>query len=96
VNLGLGDAQGLIFVGAGRADLYPFFGGHLYIDVGSPWLGIRARLEGATGWPGGGYLDLPLPTMEPPLTLFFQGAFLDPGAMQGVSLTNGLEVQVKN
>lgn len=89
-----GGTFGLLALGDGPANL-PVFGGTLLV---SP---ITASFvfatSGAPGMPGVGGYNLPLLLNDPALvgvSLWFQAALLDAAAVEGFSLTNGLQVVI--
>jgi choice-of-anchor B domain-containing protein len=90
-----GGLPGVLLVGFGRASL-PFYGGTLLVDL-SPFF-VRSFLAHGPASPGAGDATLPLPipadTTLVGLTIDMQIAQSDPGAVRGVSLSNGLEVVV--
>jgi hypothetical protein len=99
ITLTLSDAVGgagaALFVGLSKAAV-PFKGGTFHI--GSLLLTSNLAVGGAPGVAGAGSLSLP--TALPPLpalsgaSIFLQGAFSDAAAVQGVSLTQGLELEI--
>jgi hypothetical protein len=95
MTLALGGAPGFLWIGTAEGD-YEMFGGHIYVDLGSPWYAVPITFDGLPGWPGAGYLNLPLPNLDDftGAQLFLQALVLDPGAIQGVALTNGLRLEV--
>jgi hypothetical protein len=91
----VGGANAALFVGLSQAAL-PFKGGTFH--VGNLVLMASFPLGGAPGVAGAGSLSLPgvLPAM-PALSgtsIFLQGAFGDAAAVKGVSLTQGLEMEI--
>jgi Tol biopolymer transport system component len=95
VDDALGGATGALFVGL-ASSAAPFKGGTFH--VGALVLQVVVPVGGAVGVAGAGELDLPaaLPA-DPALSgasLLLQGAFADAGAVQGVSLTQGLELEI--
>ncbi len=98
LDQGLGGSFGYLWLGLGTADLFPFFGGHLYIDLSQLHLILPIVLGGPSGVAGAGSLTLPGTDVSAfaPLTLYFQGTMIDPAAPKGVSLTNALEMDVRN
>lgn len=91
----VGGASGALFVGLASLAA-PFKGGTFH--VGALVLQVTVPVGGAPGVAGVGTLDLPaaLPA-DPALSgasLFLQGAWVDAGAVQGVSLTQGLELEI--
>ena len=98
VKLGsaVGGAIGTLFVGLASAEL-PFKGGHFLVDA--IVLPVGLLLGGAPGTAGAGSADLPAQLPNEPLlsglSLFLQAGFADAGAPHGVSLTNGLELELR-
>ena len=88
-----GFPPGALFVGLSSTSL-PAVGGTLLVN---PVIFLNSSLFGANV-PGVGTSNLLLPIPGNPvligLDLFFQAAYLDPGAVQGVSLTNGLQMTI--
>jgi Tol biopolymer transport system component len=91
----VGGALGGLVMGLGPAAV-PFKGGTLH--VGTLLLSFNLLLGGAPGSAGKGNLTLPLSIPNDPifsgLSFYFQAAFQDSAAPQGVSLTRGLLVTV--
>jgi hypothetical protein len=95
---GLGGTPGVLWVGFAQTDLYPVFGdGHFYLDMAGNGLTFPIRLFGPAGVPGAGVLDMTGGEVVgvAPLTLYLQCGFADPGAPAGISLTNGLTMQIQ-
>lgn len=94
---GLGRAAGVLWAGFGTLDLFPVFGGHYYIDPSAGSFTFPIRLAGPAGVPGAGTLDVPGGDLAKfaPLTLYLQCGFADPAAPAGISLTNGLALQIQ-
>lgn len=94
---GLGGTFGVLWVGFGTLDLFPVFGGHYYIDPSAGSYTFPIRLGGPAGIPGAGALDVPGGNIAKfaPLDLFIQCGFADPAAPAGISLTNGLSLQIQ-
>jgi hypothetical protein len=95
IDGGLGGAAGLLVVGRAAAQL-PFAGGTLWIDLTQGFVLAPVQLGGAAGVAGAGTLDLNGIDVRDWIgtTLDLQGIFVDPGAVRGLSLTNGLEMDV--
>lgn len=95
VDQGLGAAHGLLWLGLDHGDV-AFFGGHLYVDLGHAWWAFPIHLDGQAGIPGDGSLHVAVGKLADlnGLTLYLQTSLLDPGASQGLSLTNALEISV--
>lgn len=94
---GLGGAPGVLWVGLGAVDLFPVFGnGHFYVDVSAGGTTVPIRLGGTAGVPGAGTLDVLGGNVArfAPLTIYVQCGLADLGAPAGISLTNGLSVQI--
>jgi hypothetical protein len=92
VARGLGYASGWLITGTSRTD-QPFAGYRLL--VGSPVIARAFVLGGTQGVPGAGAGVLPL-TVDAALVgrkLDFQVVLVDPGAANGVSASNGLEIR---
>jgi len=88
----LGGAPGLIAVGLAPAAT-PFLGGTLLVDPSATLIPVQTL--GTAGVAGAGGFDLPVKITAPVLVgvpLYLQVFVADPGAPQGVSLTNGLEL----
>lgn len=88
----LGGAPTLLIVGFG-ASSFPWMGGDLYIDFGQPAFFANLTMPGSGA--GNGYLRLPavVPDNNPNLVgleIFLQTISGDPGAVEGLSLSNGL------
>jgi len=88
---GLGRATLYLWVGLGSGD-FPFSGGRFYIDLSRPWAFLTLTLGGPAGVPGAGSLDLPGADISDfrGIDFYLQGTIVDPGAIQGMALTNGL------
>lgn len=96
VSNGLGFTAGAVLLGAGPGSKVttPFVGGTLLVQ---PALVVPIRL-GGSAFPGGGFGSLPLP-IPSGLSAFgvnvnCQAVFLDPGAANLVSMTNGIELWI--
>ncbi|MEW6744510.1 MAG: S8 family peptidase [Planctomycetota bacterium] len=96
VTEGLGGTTGVLWVGTQRLTT-PAFGGNFYIDLSAPWFALPIVLQGPPGAPGAGYLDFQGADLSGVLGLavFLQATLLDPGAVQGVSLTGWLKLTVE-
>jgi hypothetical protein len=92
---GLGGAPGIVIVGLGMAQL-PFVGGTLWVDLSHGFVFAPIQLGGTAGIAGAGTLDVNGVDVRDWIgtSIFLQGAFVDAGAVRGVSLTNGLEMDV--
>lgn len=94
VNAAIGGGLGLLALGSAPASV-PLFGGSLLVAPIDALLTIAAN--GAVGVPGAGSVNLPLQINDPALVgapFWFQAAFLDAGAVQGFSLSNGLQLVI--
>lgn len=93
VSDALGGTAGVLIVGATQLSV-PLFGGTL---LASPDVSLPIALGGATGVPGVGTLTIPLAFPNPSyrgLSLYLQAGMLDPGALQLLTLTNGLRITI--
>jgi hypothetical protein len=92
---GIGGALGLLAVGLELQPPAPLLGGSLYIV---PQWTFGVSLGGTVGTAGAGSSSFPLAIPDDMslvgVTLAAQAAFVDPGAVQGVSLTGGLRVVI--
>jgi YVTN family beta-propeller protein len=94
VTQGLGGSPGVFVVGLNRISL-PIFGGTLLVD---PVFTVTHTLGGSIGVPGAGGISVPI--VLPPgsgligTRIVFQGVYFDPGAVQGLSMTAGLEMLI--
>jgi hypothetical protein len=95
IENGLGGASGRLWVGLATGDLYPFYGGHLYISFAAPWVVIPIQLGGPPGVAGAGTLVIPGADLVPyaPLTIYLQASIIDAGSPYGVALTPALELR---
>lgn len=88
-----GGAPGAVFVGSATGTL-PWKGGTFY--PANVALMVNITVGGPAGEPGAGFLSLPS-SLDPPslqgIDLHFQAAFIDSGAVKGISLTNALRIQ---
>ncbi len=90
----VGGASGLLVVGTAPAAI-PALGGTLYVYPIA--LQFPVTVGGTPGAAGAGSFGLPLLVTDPALTgltLFMQAGFIDGTAVQGVSLTNGLQLVI--
>ncbi|MBK6942141.1 MAG: hypothetical protein IPH13_18330 [Planctomycetes bacterium] len=88
----VGGASGLLFVGLNPASL-PLAGGTLLTFP--IVLSVPLTMGGTAGAAGAGSVAFPVLLSDPALVGFtfrLQGAFADPAAIQGASLTNGLQI----
>jgi hypothetical protein len=94
---GLGGATGVLFVGVATSDNSRLRGGHFYIDLTQRWSQFAITLGGGAGRPGAGSLEMRGVDVSvyAPLVLYWQAAIVDPGARRGVSLSNGLEMDIE-
>ncbi len=91
----LGGATGALFVGFAPASV-PLLGGNLLVSLGGPFLQITLPVSGPWGLPGYGALDLPGADLNAlvGLKVYLQFLAADPNAVKGVSMSNGLELDV--
>ncbi len=92
---GLGGGSGFLWISVDQGS-FPFKGGTLYVGFGQPWWRVPIQLDGTLGVPGTGFLainDTRLTGLKG-ATFSLQGTMFDPGAVQGLSMTNSLEVIV--
>lgn len=96
IDGGLGAAPGSLFVGLAPADFFPVFGGHFYVDLSAGWTHLPVALGGAAGVGGAGALTLPGADLSAydGTTLYLQLLLVDPAAVRGVSMTNGMEMHI--
>ena len=96
ITNGLGGALGLLWIGIASDDI-PFFGGRFYIDLTAFWTAPSIVLGGSPGIGGGGSWNAPGIDFHgyEGLTLYLQATFLDGEAIEGVSLTNAVEMVVE-
>ena len=95
VDGGVGGAFGILVAGA-QAVVIPLLAGTLLVE---PLVIVPHLLDGSTGVPGAGTLHLGF-TMPDDATLiggsfYFQGIYADAGAPLGVSMTQGLRVDIQ-
>jgi hypothetical protein len=97
INNVLGGASGFLWVGFAMKDQNAF-GGHFYVDLSSPFALAPLAFGGTPGTPGDGSVTLNGVDVSSyaPLTLFLQGTMIDAGAAKGVSMTKGIEMDVRN
>jgi hypothetical protein len=90
---GIGGALGLLAVGIELQPPAPLLGGSLYVV---PQWTFGVSLGGTIGAAAAGASSFPLTIPDDMslvgVTLAAQAAYVDPGAVQGVSLTNGLRI----
>jgi hypothetical protein len=94
LNQALGGSSGLLLIGFSPSSL-PILGGTQLVSPIAATLPILAA--GVPGAPGAGGLALPIGFTDPlfvGLTFYLQAGFFDAGAVNGVSLTNGLGVTI--
>lgn len=92
VTQGLGAAPGVLLIGTSPI-VFPFFGGTiLALPTGS----VPHTLGGSAGVAGAGAKSFPfvIPIDTLGARLYFQGIYLDAGAVQGLSMTDGLEMVI--
>lgn len=90
----LGGAFGVLLLGTAPAALPAFGGTQLVSPIDATVLFYGS---GPYGVPGSGGGDLPLPLTNPALvgwSIYFQVGLLDDGAVQGVSISNGLRLVI--
>ena len=87
---GLGGTNGVIFAGLSQASL-PCMGGTLLVFPIAATFPVV--LGGTPGAPGSGYLDLKTTPYITGLSINIQVLLADPGAPNGVSMSNGLEIE---
>jgi hypothetical protein len=94
IQMGLGEALGLLLVGTASANL-PGLGGVLL--VAPPFaLTLPLFLPGTGAGNGGTTLPAVIdPTTPTGVTVYLQGLFLDAGASAGISMTNGICVTLQ-
>lgn len=92
---GIGFAPGLLIV-AGEAASFPLFQGTGLVDFGLLIATVPVLLGGPFGTPGAGTLPLDGVdvTEEVDLAVFAQVLLVDAGAPKGISLTNGLQLDI--
>lgn len=92
----LGGASGILFVGAGFADIPNVLGGHFYIDPTLPFVSLPFVFGGAAGVPGAGSLSIPAADASAFIgaTIQMQFAVSDPGGFLGIALSNGLSLKI--
>lgn len=97
---GLGGAAGLVILGVGPGSKVqqPLLGGTLLVQPSGTAQTVAILLGGTVGVPGAGTgaVAIPVPNHAVLLGLNanFQGLFLDPAAVGGVSMSNGLETWI--
>lgn len=94
INAAVGGTVGLLGIGDGPANV-PALGGSLLIFPVTTTIVITT--SGAFGTPGVGSHNAPLLLTDPALvglSFWFQAALVDAAAVQGFSLTNGLQVVI--
>jgi hypothetical protein len=90
---GLGLAPAIMLVGLATAEI-PLYDGHIYVDLGQPFVLFRFELDGPSG-NGNGDASFTLDaTPYAGLTMYLQAAIADPAGVFQVVLTNALEMQV--
>lgn len=88
----VGAAPGLLAIASAPASI-PLLGGTLLVSPSAAMLPVFAA--GAAGVAGAGQFTLPFTATDPALlgaSVYLQAGFLDANAVQGVSLTNGLQI----
>ena len=92
----LGHTAGVLFLGGGADDLFPVFGGHFLIDLGLPFQALPVFVPGIPGVPGSGAVTVPGADVSAlsGVSLHLQFLLGDPGASQGVAMSNGLTLVI--
>jgi hypothetical protein len=93
----LGGTVGNLWISIASTDLFPTFGGgHFYIDMTAPSNSVPMAMFGPAGVPGGGYVNLVGREIRDlaGITVYLQLTLLDPGAIEGISMSNGLTIQI--
>jgi hypothetical protein len=83
----LGGAHGLIFTGLSQSNI-PFWGGHLLVYPLA--LTLPVTMSGPLNVAGAGSFSIPTVAYVQGADIYLQLVLSDPGAPQGVSLSNGL------
>jgi hypothetical protein len=95
VTRGRGGAPGVLVAGIQQAAL-PIFGGTLLVN---PFLMLTHNLSGQSGQAGVGTFQLPMPVPNDTNLLntdfFFQSVYVDTGAAQSFSFTDGIKLNVR-
>lgn len=86
---GLGGAPALIYAGVEQANL-PFKGGTIWVYP--ILITLPVVLDGTPGSPGAGTFDFSYTAEISGLSVFTQFIIADPGAVKGISMSNGLEI----
>lgn len=93
---GRGGSPGLLVAGPVQVAI-PVLGGTLL--VAPPWSSLPFVLGGPAGVPGAGSATLAVPLPNDPslagVPIFFQAGCADPGAVAGLSMTNGVEMRAE-
>ncbi len=96
IDEGLGRASGTLWIGF-TATAQPVLGGTLLVLPITPF---SIQLGGSVGFPGTGTLSLPVDLPDKPgvvgVKLFSQTFLVDPAAVRGISMSNGLEMTIRN
>lgn len=95
LDLALGGAPGLLFLGFGDAQL-PGLGGSFLVDP-SPMKVFMVHAGGAAGVPGAGAFSIPLGTdltYAQGITVYLQAVFADPAGPSGKALSNGVRFRI--
>jgi len=92
----LGGASGFLWAGLGTKDQNAF-GGHFYVDLAQPYGFFPIAFGGTSGLAGDGSLTINGIDVSSyaPLTLYLQATIIDAGAVKGVSLTKGVEMDIQ-
>lgn len=98
VTSGLGAAPGAVLTSLAASNGIPLLGGTVWIDPAQLALQFPLALSGPANLPGVGagavFLPLPASPALSGLQIFAQALFVDAGAPAGVSMTQGLQVDV--
>lgn len=84
----LGGTNGFLYLGLGQASI-PLLGGQFLVYPLQ--LALPIVCSGSAGVPGAGSFSIPTEVGATNVTLYMQVLLADPGAVKGVSMSNGLE-----
>lgn len=91
VSSAVGAANGALFVGTTAVN-FPILGGTLLVN---PLFTVPLSVGGTPGTPGAGAVSFPLALGNPgAISFMFQTILLDAAAPQGLSMTNGLQLDI--
>ncbi len=92
---GLGGASCLLWAGLGQTNAN-LFGGEFYVDLSKGYMLVPLILNGAAGVAGDGSIDVTGIDLSvfSGQTVYLQASLADPGAIHGVSLSNGLTMTI--